>query len=259
MREKIDFTLELVKQAGANILSLMESEVLIDTKSADNDFVTNVDKQTEQFLVKGIKERFKDQDFITEEKVVATIGLDDLWIIDPIDGTTNFIFERRNFAISIAFYHQKKPIFGIVFDVIADELFLGITGEGAYLNGVRLPMLDQTIALKDSIVYGDLYSLTMFGSDVESFRKNFVAHRYLGAASIEICGVAMNRYQVYMSKNLKVWDVAAGAIILREVGGQFEFDGLDNDIYYNDNDGEWFSCTNRIILNSLKELKTHES
>ena len=255
MREKIDFTLDLVKRAGENIKELMINDVVIDTKSANNDFVTNVDKQTELFLVNGIKERFENQDFLTEEKVVATQGLDDLWIVDPIDGTTNFIFERRNFAISIAFYHKKKPVFGIVYDVVADELFLGITGEGAFLNGKKLPMLDQTTQLKDSIVFGDLYSLTMFGNDVEAFRSNFVAHRYLGAASIEICGVAMNRHQVYMSKNLKVWDVAAGAIVLNEVGGTFEFDGLLDDIYYNDNDGEWFSCLNKTILKELTELK----
>lgn len=255
MREKIDFTLDLVKRAGENIKELMINDVVIDTKSGDNDFVTNVDKQTELFLVNGIKERFENQDFLTEEKVVATQGLDDLWIVDPIDGTTNFIFERRNFAISIAFYHKKKPVFGIVYDVVADELFLGITGEGAFLNGKKLPMLDQTTQLKDSIVFGDLYSLTMFGNDVEAFRSNFVAHRYLGAASIEICGVAMNRHQVYMSKNLKVWDVAAGAIVLNEVGGTFEFDGLLDDIYYNDNDGEWFSYLNKTILKELTELK----
>lgn len=254
MREKIDFTLELVKSAGENIKSLMNQGIVIDTKSADNDFVTNVDKQTEQFLVNGIKERFDNQDFLTEEKVVATQGLDDLWIVDPIDGTTNFIYEQRNFAISIAFYHKKKPVFGIVYDVMADELFLGIEGEGAYLNGEKLPMLDQSVKLKDSIVFGDLYSLTMFGNDVEEFRKNFVAHRYLGAASIEICGVALNRHQVYMSKNLKVWDVAAGAIVLRAVGGAFDFEGLSNDIYYNDEDGEWFSCLNEGIVEELKAL-----
>lgn len=255
MKEKIDFTLDLVKRAGEHIKELMDNDVVIDTKSADNDFVTNVDKQTEQFLVNAIKERYENQDFLTEEKVVATQGLDDLWIIDPIDGTTNFIFERRNFAISIAFYHQKKPVFGIVYNVIADELFLGITGEGAYLNGKKLPMLDQNISLKDSILFGDLYSLTMFGDDVESFRKNFVAHRYLGAASIEICGVAMNRHQAYISKNLKIWDVAAGAIILHAVGGTFLYAELEDEMHFDDEDFEWFSCQNKTILNDLRKLK----
>ena len=254
MREKIDFTVQLVKEAGENIKVLMSEGIAIDTKSADNDFVTNVDKATEVYLVEGIKKRFSNQDFLTEEKVVATEGLDDLWVIDPIDGTTNFIYQQKNFALSIAFYYQKKPVFGIVYDVMADELFLGIKGEGAFLNGEKLPMLDQNTKLIDSLLYGDLYSLTMFKDEPEEFRKNFVAHRYLGAASIEICGLAINRHQVYMSKNLKVWDVAAGAIILNEVGGHFSFDGLIDDIYYNDDDGEWISCINDTILNELTAL-----
>lgn len=255
MRERIDFTVGLVKEAGANIKELMADSVKIETKSADNDFVTNVDKATEVILVQGLKKKYPLDDFLTEEKTVATAGLDDLWIIDPIDGTTNFIFQKENFAISIAYYYKEKPVFGIVYDVMRDELFLGITGEGAYLNDVRMPQLEQSENLKDAIVYGDLYSLSMFEMPVQELNKQFVAHRYLGAASIEICGVAANRMQAYISKNLKVWDVAAGAIILSEVGGHFSFGDIEDGIFFNDNDGEFFSASNQGILNDFYKLK----
>lgn len=255
MKERIDFTIALVKEAGANIKDLMKDSVRVETKSADNDFVTNVDKATEVILVQGLQKKYPNDDFLTEEKTVATAGLDDLWIIDPIDGTTNFIFQQENFAISIAYYYKKKPVFGIVFDVMRDELFLGITGEGAFLNGVALPQLEQSNRLKDAIVYGDLNSLSMFKLPVDKLKNEFVAHRYLGAASIEICGVAANRMQAYISENLKVWDVAAGVIVLNEVGGQFSFGGLKNDIYYSDEDGEFFSASNQGIIDDFFKIK----
>lgn len=255
MKNRIDFTQELVKKAGENIKRLMSESVKVETKSADNDFVTNVDKATEVILVEGIKEMYPNDDFLTEEKTVATQGKDDLWIIDPIDGTTNFIFQQKNFAISIAYYYQNKPVFGIVYDVMADELFLGINGEGAFLNGVKLEDLNQDVGLKDAIVYGDLYSLSMFDKDTQALRDEWVAHRYLGAASIEICWVAAGRMQSYISKNLKVWDVAAGVIILNEVKGQYTFGDIHNGIFFNDEDGEFFSTSNQRILNDFKKLR----
>lgn len=255
MRERIEFTENLVRAAADNIRKMMTDAVKVETKSADNDFVTNVDKATEVILVQGIQKQYPQDDFLTEEKTVDTAGRDDLWIIDPIDGTTNFIYQQRNFAISIAYYYQEKPVFGIVYDVIADELFLGITGEGAFLNGVPLPKLESQAKLIDSIVNGDLYSLTMFEDDVQTLNSKWVAHRYLGAASIEICMVAAGRIQAYISRNLKVWDVAAGAIILNEVGGHFTFGDIDNGIFFNDENGEFFSCANADLTQAFHSLK----
>lgn len=249
MKERIEFTLDLVRQAAENVKKLMQEEVHIDTKSARDDFVTNVDKQTEMFLVEGIKAAFKNQDFITEEKVIATKGLDDVWIIDPIDGTTNFIYERRNFGISVAFYHKKQPVFGIVYDVMGDEMFLGIKGEGAFVNGRKLPMLNQELRLKDAIVYSDVDTLLQFGPD---FKKEIISHRYLGSAALEICGVAANRFQVYAARFMRVWDVAAASIILKEVGGSFEYGGLDNEIHFSDENGEWYCGSNDPLLCELK-------
>ena len=135
--------------------------ISIETKANSSDFVTNVDKSTEVFLVEGIKAAFADQDFLTEEDTTPRVDSDELWIIDPIDGTTNFIYQKKNFAISIAYYHREKPVFGIVYDVMADKMFLGITGKGSYLNGEKLKRLIKA-NFKESILYGDLYSLSMF-------------------------------------------------------------------------------------------------
>ena len=102
---RLEFTEKLVYETGALIRNMMASSLEIDTKSSANDFVTNVDKAAEQFLVEGILDAYPNQDFLTEEKTIERQESDDLWIIDPIDGTLNFIYQRRNFAISIAYYH----------------------------------------------------------------------------------------------------------------------------------------------------------
>ena len=254
MNNRIEFTTQLVKDAGENIRKLMENKIEIETKANHADFVTNVDKQTEIFLVEGIKGKYQYQDFLTEEDTTPRQESDELWIIDPIDGTTNFIFQQKNFAISIAYYYKRKPVFGIVYDVMADKMFVGITGQGAFLNGEKLEMTDQDRTLKQSLMYGDLYSLTLFPNGTEHLRNELVSHRYLGAASIEICMVAEKLSQAYISKNLKVWDVAAAVIVLKEAGGTFFFGGHEDDIYYNDEDGVFISAQNLTIKNSIQKL-----
>ena len=254
MQDKIDFTLEIVKAAGLRIKEMMADGIEIQTKANHADFVTNVDKATEIFLVSAIQQKYPNQDFLTEENTTPRSESDDLWIIDPIDGTTNFIYQQKNFGISIAFYHKRKPVFGIVYDVMADKMFLGIKGEGAFLNGVKMRKNDPDRNLKASLLYGDLYSLTMFPKGVLNLRDALVSHRYLGAASLEICAVAENQAQAYISRNLKVWDVAAGVIILNEVGGTYFFGGHEDDIYYNDEDGVFISSQNNIIENEIKAL-----
>lgn len=258
MKERLDFTKDIVRRAGENIRKLMEETIEIETKANDSDFVTNVDKQTEIFIVEAIKAKYKGEDFLTEEDTTERVESEALWIIDPIDGTTNFIFQKKNFAISVAFYKDLKPVFGIVYDVMADKMFVGVKGEGAYLNDVRMQMTDQNKNLKGSLMYGDLYSLTMFPKGLMHLRESLVSHRYLGAASIEICMVAEDQAEAYISRNLKVWDVAAGVIILQEAGGSVFFGGHEEGIYFNDEDGVFISAQNTKIKKDIQEIMDKE-
>ena len=99
--------------------------------------------------MEAIKEKFPQQDFLTEENTTPRAESDDLWIVDPIDGTTNFIFQKaKTLEYPLLSYHKRQPVFGIVYDVMADKLFLGVNGEGAYLNGKRMTQTDQTRNLK---------------------------------------------------------------------------------------------------------------
>lgn len=253
-QKRIDFTLDLVKKAGENIRTLMSQDIEIETKSSDSDFVTNVDKQTEIFLVKKIQNEYENQDFLTEENTTPRQDSKQLWIIDPIDGTTNFIFQRKNFAISIAYYEDKKPVFGIVYDVMHDDLYLGITGKGATLNGKKLEVKDPTLNLKNSIVCADYSVLSLFPHGANHFMESVLSQRYLGSAAIEICMVAKGDAHAYVSKSLKVWDVAAGVIILKEAGGTFFFGGHDDAIYLHDKGGVFISAQTQTIKNELENM-----
>lgn len=254
MKDKIAFTKDLVLKAGDNLQKLMEEKIEIETKTSDTDFVTNVDKQTEIFLVEGIQSQYEKQDFLTEEDTTDRHKSDDLWIIDPIDGTTNFIYQHQNFAISVAYYYKRKPVFGIVYDVMAKKLYMGIKGEGAYLNDEKLEISQPDKSLKNSIVYADLSSLKFLTKGIEHFQNSFVSHRYLGAASLEICYLAANMGQVYITRQLKAWDVAAAAIVLNEAGGTFFFGGHENEIFFNNKNGFFVGAQNQKLKKEVLNL-----
>ncbi len=160
--EKLIFAQSLIREAGARLRSRSLSELKIHLKNKDiSDLVSDADKQTEKFLVSAIRRRFKNQSFLTEEKSVAFKPGAQVWIIDPIDGTTNFITWKRDYTISIAYYEEEKPVFGLVYDVEADDLYLGITGEGAWKNGEKMAKLPQDKPLSKCLVDVSLKSISV--------------------------------------------------------------------------------------------------
>ncbi|CAM3579351.1 inositol monophosphatase family protein [Erysipelothrix anatis] len=249
---KLEFTKELVRDTGRLIQSLMSQNLNIDTKQNAHDFVTNVDKQAEEFMVAAIQAMYPDQGFITEEKMIDNEVKHDMWIIDPIDGTTNFIFQKRNFAISVGYYEDGQPQFGIVYDVVGDEMYVGITGEGSYLNEQKLEPLDPKVVLKDAIVNADNRMFKTFKVDLD---EHIMVQRYLGSAALEIIAVAAGRTNSYMSRRLKPWDIAAAVIILKEVGGTWYFGEHHDAIAYADKHEVFMSGSNATILESLIALR----
>lgn len=181
-----------------------------------------MDKENEEFLVSRIHEKFPEDVFITEESTVAPVEGDKCWIIDPIDGTLNFITEKKNYAISIAYYELGNPVFGMVYDVYEDMLYLGIAGKGAYLNNEKIE-ISAPKNLEHSILDVNLKSSEKIKSlvnvDITELCSDSMEHRHLGCASLRLCDIAMNKIHVYISAKLAVWDYAAGNIILKECGG----------------------------------------
>ncbi|MDF1506738.1 inositol monophosphatase family protein [Robertmurraya sp. DFI.2.37] len=213
-----------IKEAGERIKKSFKSTLNIETKSNANDLVTNIDKETERFFITKIKERYPDHKVLGEEGNGDTLkelsGV--VWIIDPIDGTMNFVHQQRNFAISIGIYENGVGKIGLIYDVVHDELYHAIKGEGAYVNDMRLNTLGE-VTVSQAIIGINATWVTpnrridpvILGAVVKDARGT----RSYGSAAIEIAQVAAGRLDAYMTLRLSPWDFAGGLVLIEEVGG----------------------------------------
>jgi myo-inositol-1(or 4)-monophosphatase len=198
-----------------------------------NDFVTYVDKAAETLLVSELTALLPDSGFITEEKTIAQEEKDFVWIIDPIDGTTNFIHGLPLFSISIALMQSKKIVLGVVLEVTNDECFHSIIGEPAYLNDKEIHVTQKS-ALKDSLIvtgfpYRDEGRLQAWMNLFMYLIKNTHGVRRLGSAAIDLAYVACGRFEAFYEYGLSEWDVAAGGFIVQQAGGEVtDFNGENN-------------------------------
>ncbi len=254
MNKKVEFTKDLVYRAKDFILDKIEdNKIVVDTKSGYNDFVTSVDKGVESFLVEAINKEYDNQTFLTEESMVENKVGSESWIIDPIDGTTNFVYSQKYFAISIAHYIDGKPAFGIVYDVMEDELYLGIAGQGAYLNGKKLEMLDQELNYPNVIFSSSYTIFEDFKFTPKELSENIIAHRYIGSAAIEICHVADGSLHIYEARRLNLYDIAAAVIVLNEVGGIWRFGKNINGVEVHHERSIFYAATNKQIFQYLED------
>ncbi|GAF63925.1 inositol monophosphatase family protein [Alkalihalobacillus trypoxylicola] len=220
---------EIAKQwtieAGERIKEALKNPIKVESKSNVNDLVTEVDKATEQFFYQNIKKTFPDHGFLGEEGVSEDGDINTLegtvWIIDPIDGTMNFVHQKYNFAISVAVYHNGVGQIGLVYDVMSDELFSARKDHGAYLNGVELAPVRER-ALAESIIAVNSKWLVEnkhpYQNPLSALVRDVRSIRSYGAAAIEIAYVAADRLDGYISVKLSPWDYAAGLVLLHEVG-----------------------------------------
>ena len=254
---KIEFTKDLVYKAKDYILREM-NDITINIKSGHSDFVTSVDKGVEEFLVNSINEKYENQTFLTEEAMVKNKTSDQVWIIDPIDGTTNFIFNQEYFAISIAYYENGLPSFGIVYDVMMDKMYLGIHGKGAYLNGNKLEKLDKERTIPNILFSSSLTVFDQFDITPKELNRNIIAHRNLGSAAIEICHVADRSLHVYQARTLNLYDIAAAVIVLNEVGGRWRFGDSVDSVETVHKSAIFYACSNDNVYNFLDSKRNVE-
>ena len=202
------------------------------TRKARHDYVTEIDKASEAQIVREIKRYHPDHSILGEE--CGAQGDDDehVWIIDPLDGTSNYLHGMPHFAISIALQIKGRTEFGVVYDPMRDEMFSASRGNGAHLNNTRIRVSART-SLENAVVAtsfpfrqrGMMGVYTGIFSDV--YRKIEDIRRY-GAASLDLAWVAAGRMDAYFEIGLKPWDMAAGALLVREAGGVVsDFDGSD--------------------------------
>lgn len=214
-----------ILEAGKIIREKIDDPMIIDTKSNVNDLVTTMDKETEQFFAYKIKEQYPDHLLFGEEGYGDEIkSLDGtIWIVDPIDGTMNFVHQKKNFAISIGIYQDGVGEIGLIYDVMTDVLYHAQKNNGAYKNELKLKQLNSSLNLHESILGLNHFWLCENSLVDERVMQGLVktvrGTRTMGSAALEMAYVAEGVLDGYLAMRLSPWDIAAGMIIVKEVGG----------------------------------------
>ncbi|MEJ2313274.1 MAG: inositol monophosphatase family protein [Nitrospirota bacterium] len=203
----------------------------IDSKQA-SDFVTRVDRESEKTIVETIGASFPDHTFLAEESIKDADNRY-RWIIDPLDGTTNFIHQYPMFSVSIALEAEGEVVLGVVLDPLRDELFHAEKGGGAFLNGKPLSVSSVESPGGSLIATGFPFrNKGMTGLYLEAFKRVFLASgdlRRAGSAALDLCHLAAGRCEGFFELGLSAWDVAAGGLMIKEAGGLItDFSGGDD-------------------------------
>ena len=220
----LNIMIKAAEKASKSIIrDFGEVEKLQVSKKGPHDFVTKTDKHVEKILIEELSKTKKNYSFLTEETgVIKNKDNGNTWIIDPIDGTTNFIHGIPHFAISIALKSKNELLSGLIFDPIKDEMFFAEKDKGAFLNNQRL-----RVSKKNSL------EECLFSSNSDGVKFSNLNIRCSGSAALDLAYVAAGRLDGYFQNKINLWDVAAGLIMIKEAGGivndlsEFEINNLN--------------------------------
>lgn len=250
-------------RAAGNVIArgFENRQDLIIEEKAENDFVTRIDREAESAVIETIKKSFPEHGFIAEESGVETTDSDFTWIIDPLDGTTNFVRGIPHFCVSIALIEKNRITQAVVYDPIRNDLFTASRGSGAQLNGYRMRVTDRK-TLQDAVICTAFPFRHKDTYDTEIARFGRVFHqsgdvRRTGSAALDLAYVAAGKFDAYYENHLKPWDVAAGELLVRESGGLVTDYAGNNDPLFKPNgfQGEIVASNLKLMPTMLKALK----
>ena len=219
---------EIAQQAGAYIREERKKFSLdnVERKHA-HDYVSYVDKGSEKLIVNALRELLPEAGFITEEGTAADISHDSCppvrWVVDPLDGTTNFIHQYPPYAVSIALLQGKTVLIGVVYEICADECFYAWKGGGAFVDGIRLHVSNHQI--QDALLclqlpYNSEAYKPVIKHLIDELYGNVGSVRMCGSAAMALCYVAAGRLDGYAEQYIGQWDFMAGSLIVTEAGGK---------------------------------------
>ena len=217
-----------MKASRSLIRDFGEIENLQVSSKGQGDFVTSADKRTEKILIEELQKAHPEYGIVTEETgIINKSNNKNRWIIDPIDGTFNFMNGVPQFAISIGYEEENEIKCGVIFNPILNEMFCAEKGNGAYLNNSRIRVSNKKI-IKDALVVtggpkGASKIKDKIFSEYISVSKNVSNVRKFGSAALDVAYVACGRFDAYWQREINYWDIAAGIIILKEAGGFVNF------------------------------------
>ena len=206
----LNIMIKAAEKASKSIIrDFGEVEKLQVSKKGPKDFVTKTDRHVEKILIEELSNTKKNYSFITEETgIIKNKDKENIWIIDPIDGTTNFLHGIPHFAICIAHQYKDEILSGLIFDPIKDEMFFAEKDKGAFLNNQRL-----RVSKKNSL------DECLFSSNHEGIKFSDLNMRYSGSAALDLAYVACGRFDGYFQNKINLWDIAAGTLMVKEAGG----------------------------------------
>ncbi len=237
----LNIMIKAVEKASKSLIrDFGEVEKLQVSKKGPRDFVTKTDKYVERILIDELSKTKKNYSFLSEEiGKINNRDKENVWIIDPIDGTTNFLHGIPHFAVCIALQSQQNIISGLIYDPIKDEMFFAEKNKGAFLNNQRL-----RVSKKNSL------DDCLFSSNHEGVKLSNLNMRYSGCASLDLAYVAAGRLDGYFHNNINIWDIAAGSLMVQEAGG------LVNDISkFNNHNINIRASSDAINQKMLENLK----
>ncbi len=258
--------IDLAQRAGALLRDTLNEPRDIARKGTV-DLVTDADKASEALISAGIRAVFPDHRLIAEEGARGAIDTQGQehpfgWLIDPLDATTNFAHRYPHFAVSIALEHRGRPVLGVVYDPMRDELFVGVDGGGATLNGEAIHVSETGELIASLVASGfpyDLTTRTESNTLWQAFNGRVQGVRRDGAAALNLCWVAAGRLDGYWERPVQPWDMGAGVVIVREAGGTISsLERDDHDIYGNEavaSNGRLHAAMRELIAETLAGIR----
>ncbi|KAJ3594498.1 hypothetical protein NHX12_003805 [Muraenolepis orangiensis] len=228
-QDAMDHAVAVARRAGTLVRDAVQKDMKVMLKSSSVDLVTQTDQKVENLIIQSVTEKFPTHCFIGEESVAAgeacLLTDQPTWIVDPVDGTTNFVHGYPFVAVSIGFTVNKQLEFGVVYSCLEDKMYTGRKGRGSFCNGLSLQVSSQKDITQSMVA-------TEFGSnrDPEVVDKIFCSMRRIlclpvhgmrgaGSAALNMCHVAAGSVEVYYETGIHCWDVAAAGVIVTEAGG----------------------------------------
>ncbi len=225
----LDIALEKVKTWAREVGEIQrenfkKESLEINTKSTSVDLVTEVDELSEKHILAAIKENYPLHGILSEESGKADIESDYLWVVDPLDGTTNYAQGLPIFAISIALQYKGETVLGVVYSPIVDQMFESLKDKGSYLNGEKIHVGNKKDLDRCVLATGFPYDRAVNSDNNANYAAHFVPKvrgiRRMGAAAFDLASVAAGVLDGYWELNLSPWDMAAGELIIEEAGGK---------------------------------------
>jgi myo-inositol-1(or 4)-monophosphatase len=248
----LDFATALARDAGTRLLELSERPRSVQRKSHRNDLVTDADHASEELIVAAIRQAYPASSILVEESGIHRGTSDERWIVDPLDGTTNYAHGYPMYCVSIAYERAGELIAGVVYVPALDECFAAELGSGATLNGSPIAVSGVT-AVADALVCTgfvpgkwerNMHAFTRLMHQSQALRRD-------GAAALDLAFVAAGRFEAFWEFDLKPWDIAAGTLLVREAGGSVSaIDGTPLDL----TDGSTLATNGTVHAEMLRLL-----